>query len=112
MQIGFIGLGHMGYHMARHVAEAGHGLSAFDLRPEAVALLAQTSGVRRASSVAELASEAEIVFTSLPGPPEVESVATGPDGLLDSMKQGSVYIDLSSNSPTTIRRLHAQFAER
>lgn len=112
MQVGFIGLGHMGQHMARHVAEAGHDVAAFDLRPEAVAQLTQTNGARRASSVAEAALEAEIVFTSLPGPPEVEGVALGPDGLLDSMRAGTVYVDLSSNSPAVVRRLCAAFGER
>jgi 3-hydroxyisobutyrate dehydrogenase len=112
MQVGFIGLGHMGQHMARHVAEKGHSVAAFDLRAEAVAQLTQTPNARRASSVAEAASGMEVVFTSLPGPPEVESVATGPDGLLESMQPGTVYVDLSSNSPTTVRRLHALFAER
>lgn len=112
MQVGFIGLGHMGQHMARHVAEAGHSVAAFDLRAELVAQLAQTPNARRANSVAEAASGAEVVFTSLPGPPEVESVATSPDGLLESMARGSVYVDLSSNSPTTVRKLHAMFAER
>ena len=113
MQIGFIGLGHMGQHMARHVAEAGHSVAAFDLRPESVAALtASSSNARRASSVSDVAQEAEIVFTSLPGPPEVESVATSPDGLLESMRSGSVYIDLSSNSPTLVRRLHQQFADK
>src|SRR5215831_15391941 len=102
----------MGQHMARHVAEAGHSVAAFDLRAEAVAQLAQTPNARRASSVAEAASGAEVVFTSLPGPPEVESVVAGPDGLLESMQSGSVYVDLSSNSPTTVRKLCAAFAER
>jgi 3-hydroxyisobutyrate dehydrogenase len=112
MQIGFIGLGHMGQHMARHVAEAGHAVAAFDLRLESVAELTQTPHARAAASIADAAEGAEVVFTSLPGPPEVEAVATGPDGLLDSMAPGSVYIDLSSNSPTLVRRLHATFAER
>ena len=43
MQIGFIGLGHMGQHMARHVAEAGHSVAAFDLRSEAIAELTSQS---------------------------------------------------------------------
>jgi len=102
----------MGQHMARHVAEAGHAVTAFDLRSEAVAQLTQTPGARRASSVAELASGAEVVFTSLPGPPEVEAVASGPDGLLESMQSGAVYVDLSSNSPATVRKLYADFARR
>src|SRR5215468_6719890 len=112
MQVGFIGLGHMGQHMARHVAEAGHDVAAFDLRAEVVTQLMQTPNARRASSVADAASGAEVVFTSLPGPPEVESVTTGPDGLLESMQAGSVYVDLSSNSPTTVRRLSAAFAKK
>jgi 3-hydroxyisobutyrate dehydrogenase len=112
VQVGFIGLGHMGQHMARHVAEAGHSVAAFDLRAEAVAHLVQTPNARRASSVAEAASGAEVVFTSLPGPPEVESVTTGADGLLESMQAGSVYVDLSSNSPTTVRKLYAAFADK
>jgi 3-hydroxyisobutyrate dehydrogenase-like beta-hydroxyacid dehydrogenase len=98
--------------MARHVAEAGHELAAFDVRPEAITQLLDTPAARRAHSVAEAASTAEIVFTSLPGPPEVESVASGPDGLLESLAAGSVYVDLSSNSPSTVRRLCAMFAER
>ena len=112
MQVGFIGLGHMGQHMARHVAEAGHDVAAFDLRAEAVQQLTQTPTARRAGSVAEAAQEADIVFTSLPGPPEVESVATSPDGLLESMRSGAVYVDLSSNSPSLVRRLCATFKER
>jgi 3-hydroxyisobutyrate dehydrogenase len=112
MQVGFIGLGHMGQHMARHVAEAGHAVAAFDLRPEAIEQLTQTPNAGRARSVAEAAEGAEVVFTSLPGPPEVESVATGPDGLLEAMQSGGVYVDLSSNSPAVVRGLCAAFAER
>jgi len=112
MQVGFIGLGHMGQHMARHVAEAGFDLAAYDLRAEAVSQLIKTQRARRASSVADAASSADVVFTSLPGPPEVESVVSGPDGLLESMRPGSVYVDLSSNSPATVRKLSEAFAAR
>src|ERR687887_696821 len=113
MQVGFIGLGHMGQHMARHVAEAGHSVAAFDLRAESIAELTASSGnARRATSISEVAHHAELVFTSLPGPPEVESVATSPDGLLESMRAGSIYIDLSSNSPTLVRRLYQEFKDK
>src|SRR3979409_1868112 len=100
MQVGFIGLGHMGQHMARHVAEAGHAVAAFDLRPEAVAELTQTPKARRASSLAGAAPDPRVCFSSLPGPPEVEAVPTSPDGLLESMQPSAVYVDLSSNSPS------------
>src|SRR4051794_27527948 len=109
VQVGFIGLGHMGSHMARHVAAAGHDVLAFDMRPEAIHA---TPGVRKASSVAETAHAADGVFTSLPGPPEVEGVVLAPDGLLESMKPGAIYADLSSNSPTLVRKLPALFKAR
>jgi 3-hydroxyisobutyrate dehydrogenase-like beta-hydroxyacid dehydrogenase len=48
----------------------------------------------------------------LPGPPEVEAVTGSPDGLLESMRSGAVYVDLSSNSPSLVRRLAVAFAER
>jgi 3-hydroxyisobutyrate dehydrogenase len=48
----------------------------------------------------------------LPGPPEVEAVALGPNGLLEGLKPGSVWCDLSTNSPTLMRRLHGIFAEK
>jgi 3-hydroxyisobutyrate dehydrogenase len=113
MHVGFIGLGHMGHHMARHVAQAGHDLVAFDLRSAAIAELAESvTTVRRATSVAEAADQADVVFTSLPGPPEVQAVVLSPDGLLDTMRPRSVYIDLSSNSPALVRSLHQQFAHK
>ena len=112
MQVGFIGLGHMGQHMARNVALAGFGVAAYDVRSEAVDELLHTRGIQRARTVAEAADAAEVVFTSLPGPAEVRAVAEEPDGLLDSMDSGSVFADLSSNSPSLVRDLAARFAER
>ncbi len=53
-----------------------------------------------------------MIFTSLPGPPEVEAVALGPNGLLAGMKPDTAYFDLSTNSPTVVRRINAAFAEK
>jgi 3-hydroxyisobutyrate dehydrogenase len=112
MDIGFIGLGRMGYQMAQHVAEQGHNLSVFDIRPSVVDMLAARNNVRGATSVTDAARDAEVVFTSLPGPPEVEALVLDEGGLLGTMREGSVYVDLSTNSPTLVRRLAAQLAER
>jgi 3-hydroxyisobutyrate dehydrogenase len=111
MKIGFIGLGTMGRHMAMHLIEAGHELTVHDLRREA-AEPHLAAGARWADSPAELAGDVELVFTSLPGPAEVEAVALGEKGLLAGMRPGSVWFDLTTNSPALIRRLHALFAER
>jgi 3-hydroxyisobutyrate dehydrogenase-like beta-hydroxyacid dehydrogenase len=112
MNLGFIGLGRMGGNMARHLGAAGHNVAVFDLAPAAMERLAGKPGIRPARSVAELAAGAEVVFTSLPGPPEVESIVTGEGGLLESMKPGSVYVDLSSNAPSLVRELHSTLAEK
>jgi len=60
----------------------------------------------------EVAEAVEVVFTSLPGPVEVEAVALGADGLISGMRKGAAYFDLSTNSPALIRRLHALFKDK
>src|SRR5262245_66225167 len=76
MRIGFIGLGNMGGPMASHILAAGHTLTVYDARREAAAPHLQ-GGARWADSPRAVAATSEIVFTSLPGPKEVESVALG-----------------------------------
>jgi len=94
--------------MADSLLQAGHTLRVFDARAEAAAPLV-SAGATFAKDPAETAAGAEIVFTSLPGPSEVESVCVA---LLEAMPRGSVLADLSTNSPDVVRRLHAKFAER
>jgi 3-hydroxyisobutyrate dehydrogenase len=55
---------------------------------------------------------ADVVFSSLPEPADVEAAALGPDGLLAGMKPGGAYFDLSTNSPSVVKKLHAAFAEK
>ena len=70
------------------------------------------AGASWAESPRRVAEAAEVVFTSLPGPAEVEAVALGPEGLLAAMPPGAAFFDLSTNSPALMRRLHAAFAAR
>jgi 3-hydroxyisobutyrate dehydrogenase len=111
MKLGFIGLGTMGGGMSLNLRRAGYDMVVNDLRHEAAARQVE-AGCEWAESPAELAAQSEIVFTSLPGPKEVEAVALGPGGLLENLAPGSVWFDLTTNSPTLIRRLHALFAEK
>lgn len=108
MQIGFIGLGTMGGPMALNAQKAGQPLCVYDLRRDTAATLIQNGAVW-ADSPAAIGAQSDVVFTSLPGPREVEAVAAE---LLTSMKPGSTWFDLSTNSPTVIRKLHAQFAAK
>jgi 3-hydroxyisobutyrate dehydrogenase-like beta-hydroxyacid dehydrogenase len=111
MLVGFIGLGTMGAHMARNLQKAGTRLVVHDAR-RAAAEPHLAAGAVWAETPRKLAEAAEVVFTSLPGPPEVEAVALGADGLLPAMRTGTAFFDLSTNSPTVVRRIHAAFAER
>jgi 3-hydroxyisobutyrate dehydrogenase len=111
MKVGFIGLGTMGRHMASNLLKAGHGLVVHDLRKEAAAPHLQ-AGARWADTPRAAAAAAEVVFTSLPGPPEVEAVALGAEGLLAGLAPGTVYFDLTTNAPGLVRRIHATFAAR
>ncbi len=112
MNVGFIGLGRMGNHMVRNLAQKGHQVTIYDIRPDVVAQLSEELNVTAAKSIAEAVQGAEVVGTSLPGPKEVEPVALGRGGLIESMQPGSVYVDLSTNSPTLVRKVAAQLAQK
>jgi 3-hydroxyisobutyrate dehydrogenase len=111
MDLGFIGLGTMGASMAASLQRAGHRLVVHDVR-RAAAAPHLAAGAVWAQTPRHVAEAAEVVFASLPGPPEVEKVALGSDGLVSAMRKGCAFFDLSTNSPTLVRRLHAAFAER
>lgn len=111
MNIAFIGLGRMGGPIARRLIAAGHDLSVHDVREEAGRAHVEL-GARLAATRADACSDAQLVLTCLPGPPEVESAVYGADGILDACQPGTVYADLSSNAVSLMRRIHASFAQR
>lgn len=83
----------------------------YDVRREA-AVPHLAAGAVWADSPRQVAQNCEVVFSSLPGPSDVEEVALGEDGVLGGMRPGGAYFDLSTNSPTVVRRINAAFAER
>jgi 3-hydroxyisobutyrate dehydrogenase len=111
MRVGFIGLGTMGASMASNVQKAGHALVVHDVRAEA-ATAHLAAGATWAKTAREVGEASDVVLTSLPGPAEVEAVALADDGLLAGLTRDKAFFDLSTNSPTVVRRLHARFAER
>jgi 3-hydroxyisobutyrate dehydrogenase len=112
MKIGFIGLGTMGRHMASNLQKAGHELIVHDVRREAGEPHVK-AGARWADSPRAVAEASEVVFTSLPEPRDVEAVALDEKtGLLPGLTAGKAFFDLSTNSPTVVRRLHAVFKAR
>jgi 3-hydroxyisobutyrate dehydrogenase len=109
--IGFIGLGRMGSGMAGNIQKAGYPMIVHDVREEAAKPLLE-GGARLGSSPAEVASLSDVIFTSLPMPPDVEEVLTGPEGVLQGIKQGSIHCDLSTSRPDLIRRLEPMFRQK
>ena len=112
MRIGFIGTGTMGTPIASCLIAAGHELTVYDRRPEATAEL-RANGAVAADSAFAAARASEVVFTSLPGPAEVEAALLEPQtGVLAGLSAGATHIDLTTNAPKTILRLAAACAAR
>jgi 3-hydroxyisobutyrate dehydrogenase-like beta-hydroxyacid dehydrogenase len=112
MKVGFIGLGTMGRHMAANLIKAGHEVVVHDIRREAADAHVK-AGARWADSPRAVGEATEVVFASLPEPKDVEAVALDEkNGLLPGLAAGKAFFDLSTNSPTVVRKLHAIFKAR
>ncbi|MGZ3359940.1 MAG: NAD(P)-dependent oxidoreductase [Xanthobacteraceae bacterium] len=110
MDIGFIGLGQMGFHMARRLVEAGHRVIVFDTRSEAVDRLTAL-GAHAAQSPRDMADQVETVMASLPTPDIVLAVATGPDGVIAG-KRVRRFVDLSTTGAVMAKRIFAALKEK
>jgi 3-hydroxyisobutyrate dehydrogenase-like beta-hydroxyacid dehydrogenase len=108
MRVGFIGLGRMGYHMANHIAAAGHDLLVFDVLADARGRAAD-AGLSVASGLADFA-DVEVIGTSLPATEHVEAVFLGDEGLLSVLAPGTVCADMSTISISGSRALSAACA--
>ncbi|MFH2129215.1 MAG: NAD(P)-dependent oxidoreductase [bacterium] len=105
MQFGFIGLGNMGGGLARNLVRAGKEVLLFDLSKEAIEKVqAVGSTGKAAASINDLAG-VDVLFTSLPLPTHLEKVMLGDTGLLNRMKAGATYIDVSTIDPASARKL-------
>lgn len=106
--VGFIGLGKMGGPVAGHIQRAGYPMVVYDVRAEATRSFRER-GAAVADSAAELAGRSEVVITALPMPEDVEKIACGANGIVEGIRPGSVYVDISTNAPSLIRRLEPAF---
>ncbi len=105
-RVAFVGLGHMGGHMCRHVVDAGFEVSAYDLDPSALHRAA-ASGARLMDSLGAAVRDAEILVTSLPGPAQVDAVLAGPEGAMAALAPGTLIIEMSTSSLEVGRRAQA-----
>ena len=106
--VGFIGLGNMGGPVAGHIERTGFPMVVYDLRDEATHSF-RARGATVANSAAELAGRSDVVITALPMPVDVERVACGKGGIIEGIRPGSVFMDISTSPPSLIRRLEPLF---
>jgi 3-hydroxyisobutyrate dehydrogenase-like beta-hydroxyacid dehydrogenase len=111
MEIGFIGLGDMGQGIVPRLLAAGHQVTGWNrTREKADPLIAK--GMRWADSPREVAALSEVVFSIVTDAKAVEAVALGGDGVIEGLRHGSVYLDMSTIDPGVTRRVAAEFAAR
>ena len=115
MKAGFIGLGTMGASMAANLQKGfqtpGNTVVVHDVRKEAAASHIKNGAVW-ADSPKALAAECDVIFSSLPGPVEFEAVSYGENGILAGVRKDAAYFDLTTNSPTTVRKAHAEYEKK
>ncbi len=110
MDVGFIGLGNMGFPMARRLIQENHNVIAFDTRSAALERIVAL-GAQAASSSKEVADRAETVMASLPSPAASIEVATGAAGVIEGSRVKR-YVDLSTVGSQTAVHIHNRLAER
>jgi len=109
--LGFIGLGVMGKPMSKNLVKAGYTLVVHDIRREAVKELVRL-GAEEAFSPKEVAERSQVIITMLPDSPDVELVALGPDGILQGVSGGDIYIDMSTIAPPVAVKVANAMAEK
>jgi 3-hydroxyisobutyrate dehydrogenase len=95
--VGVIGVGRIGAPLVARLVAAGHEVVATDIRPDRRELV-ERAGARWASDAASVAAVSSVVFTVLPGGPELGELALGADSFLEHLGAGTIWIDLTSAS--------------
>ena len=104
LKIGFIGLGIMGKPMSKNLIKAGHELTVYDIVETPLGEL-EKEGAKVAASSKEVAARSDLTITMLPDSPDVEKAALRSNGLFEGIRAGSTYIDMSTISPVTTKKL-------
>jgi 3-hydroxyisobutyrate dehydrogenase-like beta-hydroxyacid dehydrogenase len=109
--LGFVGLGHMGGNMAARFLAAGYTVYGESRDPRDAQDL---DGLRWCDTPREIAQAADVVFSSVPDDGALESIASGPDGILAGLTEAKIWVDMSTVSPRASRevagRVHARGA--
>jgi 3-hydroxyisobutyrate dehydrogenase/2-hydroxy-3-oxopropionate reductase len=107
-KLGYLGLGLMGYPMARNLLKAGHEVAVWSYTKGKAEKLAAEAGAKPCASPAEAAREAECVFLCVGNTEMAEQVILGPNGIREGAKRGTVVVDASTVSPASSKKVDAE----
>ena len=110
-KIGFIGIGEMGFPMAKNLIDSGYDLSVFDISEAALDDLAKL-GAARGASIKEIGEFSDVIFIMVRTTEQVEAVVIDRGGLLESCKPGSCIIIASTISPTSVQKIAGKAKEK
>ncbi len=110
MDIGFIGLGIMGKPMVKNLLKAGYTVKVFDIIEENLSE-AVSLGALPKTSPKEVADSADLIITMLPNSPHVKAAVLGIDGIIESIRSGSIFIDMSSINPIVSQEIAQELAK-
>jgi 3-hydroxyisobutyrate dehydrogenase-like beta-hydroxyacid dehydrogenase len=111
-KLGFLGLGIMGYPMARNLMRAGHQVALWSHTAAKAKELATTEKGKFCVTPKEVAQDAECIFLCVGDTAMSEQVNLGPDGVIEAARAGTVVADASTISPSASRRIGAAFAKK
>lgn len=110
-RVGFVGLGIMGAPMAANLLKSGFSVTVWNRTSSRMELLLEL-GAQAADSPAGVAAASEVTVSCVTNSPDVEQVTLGPGGIVEGARPGSAYIDCSTISPETARRIAHALSER
>src|SRR5690242_8943694 len=110
-KVGFVGLGHMGGNMAARFLATGYEVFGEERNPEHAKRLVD-EGLQWRATPREVAEAADIVFTSIPDDDVLDAVGSGPDGILEGLTSGTIWVDLSTVSPNASREMASRVRAR
>jgi 2-hydroxy-3-oxopropionate reductase len=109
-KIGFIGLGIMGRPMSLHLLNGGHEVTVLESSSSAEILSA--AGAKLVRTPKEVAENSDVIITCLPDSPEVEAIVLGPDGVIEGLSEGKLFIDMSTIAPATALSVYQALSEK
>jgi 3-hydroxyisobutyrate dehydrogenase len=111
-KVAFLGLGVMGYPMARHLKAKGHEVTVFNRTTAKAETWASENGGRVGKTPREAAEGQEIVFACVGNDDDVREVVAGRDGALEGMARGAIFVDHTTASAAVAREMHAKASEK